>query len=496
MIDVISARKRILEIAIHGNLVPNMNDESSQESVSNNIETRAKLVKQKLTKEPKVKPMITEGTFDIPNSWIWVSLGDLCILLSRGKSPKYSDNEKYPVFAQKCNQPNGLALEKALFLDETTLEKWPEYFRLRDKDIVINSTGTGTVGRVGFYVSEALSSKYPFIVPDSHVTVVRVGENIMPEYVFYALRSTSIQKIMFNQFRGSTNQKEFYIDSVYSIPIPLPPLAEQKRIVERVEEIFRLLDTIDEAQEKYSADAESLKAKLITAGIQGRLTEQLPSDGSAEELYQQIQAEKQKLIKEGKIKKEKPLPPVSPEEVPFEIPENWKWVRLNEIVSFIGGYAYKSSDFIEKSNNQVLRLGNVKNDEIRLSMKPVYINDELANDTIAFRCRINDILITMTGTRFKRDYFFSVRILSETPSLYINQRVGCLRAFESSMAHWLTWVLKSNPILSDVFQYETGSANQGNLGSENILKVKVPLPPLAEQKRIAEVLERVVGVLG
>ena len=99
--------------------------------------------------------------------------------------------------------------------------------------------------------------------------------------------------------------------------IPLPPLAEQKRIVERVEEIFRLLDTIDEAQEKYSADAESLKAKLITAGIQGKLTEQLDSDGTAEELYQQIQAEKQKLIKEGKLKKEKPLPPVSPEEVPF-----------------------------------------------------------------------------------------------------------------------------------------------------------------------------------
>lgn len=278
-----------------------------------------------------------------------------------------------------------------------------------------------------------------------------------------------------------------------SYPFPLPPLAEQKRIVERVEEIFRLLDTIDKAQEKYSADSQILKAKLITAGIQGKLTKQLESDGTAHELYQQIQEEKQKLIKEGKLKKEKPLPPISPDEIPFEIPQNWMWVRLSEIVSFIGGYAYKSSDFIEKSDNQVLRLGNVKNDELRLSMKPVYINDELANDTIAFKCRINDILITMTGTRFKRDYFFSVRILSDTPSLYINQRVGCLRAFESSMAPWLTWTLKSNPILSDVFQYETGSANQGNLGSENILKVKVPLPPLAEQKRIADVLERVLG---
>lgn len=123
---------------------------------------------------------------------------------------------------------------------------------------------------------------------------------------------------------------------VHSLIVPLLPLAEQKRIVERVEEIFRLLDTIDEAQEKYSADVESLRSKLITAGIQGRLTQQLDTDGTAEELYQQIQAEKQKLIKEGKLKKEKPLPPISPEEIPFEIPENWMWVRLQEIVTLLG----------------------------------------------------------------------------------------------------------------------------------------------------------------
>ena len=483
MIDVISARKRILEIAIHGNLVPNMNDESSQESVSNNIETRAKLVKQKLTKEPKVKPMITEGTFDIPNSWIWVSLGDLCILLSRGKSPKYSDNEKYPVFAQKCNQPNGLALEKALFLDETTLEKWPEYFRLRDKDIVINSTGTGTVGRVGFYVSEALSSKYPFIVPDSHVTVVRVGENIMPEYVFYALRSTSIQKIMFNQFRGSTNQKEFYIDSVYSIPIPLPPLAEQKRIVERVEEIFRLLDTIDEAHEKYSADSQILKAKLITAGIQGKLTEQLPSDGSAQELYQQIQAEKQKLIKEGKLKKEKPLPPVSPEEVPFEIPENWMWVHLGEIFQHNTGKALNSAN----TDGQLLEYittSNVYWDRFELdSLKQMHFTEsEIEKCTVTK----GDLLICEGGDIGRSaiwNFDFEMRIQN-----HLHRLRGYIPDICQKYYYYLMWLYKNTGMING-----RGIGLQG-FSSKRVHELVVPLPPLAEQKRIADVLERVLGV--
>ena len=491
MIDVISARKRILEIAIHGNLVPNTNDESSQESVSNNIETRAKLVKQKLTKEPKVKPMITEGTFDIPNSWIWVPLGDLCILLSRGKSPKYSDNEKYPVFAQKCNQPNGLALEKALFLDETTLEKWPEYFRLRDKDIVINSTGTGTVGRVGFYVSEALSSKYPFIVPDSHVTVVRVGENIMPEYVFYALRSTSIQKIMFNQFRGSTNQKEFYIDSVYSIPIPLPPLAEQKRIVERVEEIFRLLDTIDQAQEKYSADSQILKAKLITAGIQGKLTKQLPSDGSAQELYQQIQAEKSEILKQRQGRKDNSIKPIE-EDVPFEIPENWKWIRFGETGFFKKGpfgSSLTKSMFVPKGNNAIKvyeQQHAIKKDH---TLGTYYITKEYFDESMkGFEVLADDIIISCAGT------------IGETFIMPDNIEKGII-----NQALMRVTVVPS--INKDFFLYYFNSqlkksAKDGN-GSAitnippfDVLKnLYFPLPPLAEQKRIADVLERALGAI-
>ena len=139
-----------------------------------------------------------------------------------------------------------------------------------------------------------------------------------------------------------------------------------------------------------------------------------------------------------------------------------------------------------------MRLGNVKPDELKLSVKPVFISDTLAEATTAFRCKTDDILLTMTGTRKKRDYFFTVRILCEEPPLFINQRVGCLRAYVASMSHWLTWILKSETVLSQVFQYETGTANQGNLGAENIMKTIIPLPPLAEQHRIVAKIEEIM----
>ena len=179
------------------------------------------------------------------------------------------------------------------------------------------------------------------------------------------------------------------------------------------------------------------------------------------------------------------------EEVPFEIPQGWEWCRLRDIIIFIGGYAYDSHSFLEKSEYQVLRLGNIKNDTINKSVNPVFIDEILAQDTVRFRCLKNDILVTMTGTRKKRDYFYTVLIDTDHSNMYFNQRVGCLRAIYSPIALWLNKVLKAETILHQVFQYETGTANQGNLGASNIMNTLIPLPPVTEQFRIVKKLEEV-----
>ena len=179
------------------------------------------------------------------------------------------------------------------------------------------------------------------------------------------------------------------------------------------------------------------------------------------------------------------------EEIPFEIPQGWEWCRLHDIIIFIGGYAYDSHSFLEKSEYQVLRLGNIKNDAINKSVNPVFIDEILAQDTVRFRCLKNDILVTMTGTRKKRDYFYTVLIDTDHSNMYFNQRVGCLRAIYSPIALWLNKVLKAESILHQVFQYETGTANQGNLGATNIMNTLIPLPPVTEQFRIVRRLEEV-----
>ena len=240
-------------------------------------------------------------------------------------------------------------------------------------------------------------------------------------------------------------------------------------------------------------NAQQLKNAILQEAIEGRLVPQDPNDEPASALLARIRKEKERLVKEGKLKKKDlEVKPISEDEIPFEIPESWEWVRLKDIVVFLGGYAYDSTSFISSSNNQVLRLGNVKNDDILLKINPVFIDDKLAQDTEKYKCKENDILITMTGTRKKRDYFFSVLVNRSHHNLFINQRVGCLRSIDVNIAKWLIVALKAESILTDVFQYETGTANQGNLGAENILKTKIPLPPLAEQHRIVAKIEELL----
>ena len=220
-----------------------------------------------------------------------------------------------------------------------------------------------------------------------------------------------------------------------------------------------------------------------------------PSDPkTGAELLEQIKAEKARLIAEGKLKKDKPIEPITEDEKPFDIPENWCWCRLGEVISFVGGYAFKSSDFIKKSDNQVIRLGNVKNNLLLIDQKQVFVNDEIAKNAESFKILPNDILVSMTGTRGKGDYFFTVHIDKTflKRSLYINQRVGCLRSLNELNSKWLCLILQSNFMRTSIFEHETGTANQGNIGSEDIKNMLLPLPPLAEQKAIVAKIEELL----
>ncbi|MGI6816803.1 restriction endonuclease subunit S, partial [Bacteroides sp. KG122] len=229
-------KSKILDLAIHGKLVP-------QDS---NDEPAIELLK-------RINPDFTpcdngHYPFDVPNEWKWCKMNDLCSFLSRGKSPKYSEDDKtYPVFAQKCNlKEGGISLEQAKFLDPSTINKWDSKYKLQTGDVLVNSTGTGTVGRTRLF-DESCLGKYPFVVPDSHVSVVRTYEEINSEYVFAYMSSQLIQQYIEDNLAGSTNQKELYIGVLENLYFPLPPIKEQQRIVQKIEKLFSILDNIQNA---------------------------------------------------------------------------------------------------------------------------------------------------------------------------------------------------------------------------------------------------------
>lgn len=244
-----------------------------------------------------------------------------------------------------------------------------------------------------------------------------------------------------------------------------------------------------------------LKQSILQEAIQGKLTAewraqrhtQEPPIEPASELLKRIKAEKAQLIKDKKIKKEKPLPPITAAEIPFELPDGWVWCRLGEINNiFLGGAAFSSSRFISNSNIQVIRISNVKNDELNTYKNPVYIDDKNANENLRNELMKGDILITMTGTREKRDYCFTVELTSnhfENKRLFLNQRVGCFRINKTLDTTFTALALKSQSLLEPVFESSTGSANQANISKNALLNIVFPLPPIEEQKAIIKKVE-------
>ena len=254
-------RKSILQEAIQGKLVPQIAKEGTAQELLGQI----KAEKQKLVKESKLKKsalndsVIFRGddnkyceksgedticiddeiSFDIPVNWAWVRLDDICSFIHRGKSPKYSLIKKYPVVAQKCNQWSGFSIEKAKFIEPQSISSYKEEYILQDEDLMWNSTGLGTLGRMAIYYKRL--NPYELAVADSHVTVIRpYKQYVVSEYLYYYFASNTVQSVIEDKSDGSTKQKELSTKTVKSYLVPLPPIEEQKRIVEKVKELTQL----------------------------------------------------------------------------------------------------------------------------------------------------------------------------------------------------------------------------------------------------------------
>ena len=255
-------KKSVLQEAIQGKLVPQIAEEGTAQELLEQI----KAEKQKLVKEGKLKKsalndsVIYRGDdnkyweksedgavcideeipFEIPSNWAWVRLDDICSFIHRGKSPKYSPIKKYPVVAQKCNQWDGFSIEKAKFIDPQSISLYNDECFLQDRDLMWNSTGLGTLGRMAIYYT--ILNPYELAVADSHVTVIRPYKtHIVSEYLYYYFASNTVQSVIEDKSDGSTKQKELATKTVKAYLVPIPPFAEQQRIVQKIKSVTSIM---------------------------------------------------------------------------------------------------------------------------------------------------------------------------------------------------------------------------------------------------------------
>ena len=264
---IVSAKSKILDLAIRGKLVAQDPDDEPASVLLERIRAeKEELINQGKIKRDKKESFIFRGDdnsyyekigdearcideeipFEIPDTWEWVRLENCCCKeIRRGKSPKYIEQSETLVFAQKCNTKyNGIDIGLALYLDESTLNKYPEDEYIQDGDIIINSTGTGTLGRVGFYRSTANRNNIP-IVPDSHVTVIRSYRELHAFYLYAFMKAN--QSELEKKGEGSTNQKELKPLTLKELYVPIPPYEEQLRIAVSINNAFSLISKLEKS---------------------------------------------------------------------------------------------------------------------------------------------------------------------------------------------------------------------------------------------------------
>ena len=477
MIDTQAIRNKILDLAMRGQLTEQLPEDGTAEELYQQIQAeKQKLIRAGKIKKEKPLPEITEKDtpFNIPKSWNYVKLQDISSVISKGTTPrggKVSYSEKGIGFlrAENLMGYDGINTSKLRYVDEQTHCGFLKRSILEAGDILVSIAGT--LGKTGLVREEYLP-----LNTNQAIAFVRVvnRESVELRFIVYAINSTNIQKALLNK-KVDMAIPNLSLNNISNIVIPFPPLAEQKRIVEKIDQAFSVLDTIDELQKQYADNLTKLKAKLIDAAIQGKLTEQLAEDGTAEELYQQIQAKKQALINSGKIKKEKPLPEVTADEISLDIPENWKSCRLGTIITLVSGTDYKPEEYNAEMRGTPYITG-----ASNLLPEGVLIN----RWTETPRCIANDgdVLLVCKGSGYGKV------AMCDVEEAHIARQIMAIKKTDLLDMRYILYFLAAN------FSYLKGKG-QGlipGVDRKSVLGMIFPLPPLAEQKRIVQKIDELL----
>jgi type I restriction enzyme, S subunit len=343
---------------------------------------------------------------------------------------------------------------------------------------------------------------------NNHAHVLRARNGIPNAYIKYYLDIVDYHKFVSGTTRLKLNQS-----AMRQIPVPIAPPDQQQLIVAEIERQFSRLDEAVAALKRIQANLKRYKASVLKVAVEGKLTEQWrkehPDVEPASELLKRILAERKKIWEEDYVKKyiaahghapkddlwkKKYKEPITPDTANLpELPKGWVWSTLESITIALGGYAFESKKF-EDSGYQIVKMANIKMGKIDLSQHPSFIAD-LKTDVIKkYSLAPGDVLVTLTGTRKKRDYGY-IAVVKYKANLLLNQRIARLRPFNGLLPKYLEIAMQSEAYKNRFFSYETGNVGQGNVGMSAITKEPILLPPLLEQQAIVDEIERRLSVV-
>jgi len=510
-------RELILELAVRGKLVPqDPNDEPASELLKRIAAEKEALVKAGKLKKQKPLPPITdeEKPFELPIGWSFSKLQNLVLILGDGLhgTPVYDSNGEY-YFVNGNNLNNGVVIIKpeTKKLNETEFQKFKKELNERTVFVSIN----GTIGNVAFYNAEP-------IVLGKSACYFNLAEEISKNFIKLVIQSPYFHRYASENVTGSTI-KNLGLAAINNMPIALPPAVEQDRIVAKVGELMALCDQLEQqsyqqleahnqlvdallatltqsqnADElasnwqrlaayfdtlfttEYSIDA--LKQTILQLAVMGKLVKQDPNDEPASELLKRIAAEKDALVKAGKIKKQKPLPPISDDEKPFELPDGWEWCRLENLTQLITkgsspkwqGVSYTDNPddvlFVTSENVGAFQLLLDKKKYVEFKFNEVEPRSILEK---------GDFLMNIVGASIGRTAVYCQDDLAN-----INQAVCLLRSFpEQILSNYLLMFFNSPICVSYMYDKQVDNA-RANLSMGNIAKFVIPIPPKSEQERI------------
>lgn len=500
-------RELILELAVRGKLVSqDPNDEPASELLKRIADEKAELVKQGKIKKQKPLPEISEDEkpFELPEGWEWTRLGDI-VKVSSGDGLTSSQMEvsgDIPVYGG--NGING----------------YHDSFNVSKRTLVI--------GRVGFYCGSIHVTPSRAWVTDNAFKTEFSEENLYLDFLRVLLTITNLK-----ENENATAQPVISGKKIYPIVVAIPPYQEQRSIVKKVEELMflceqleqqsltsldahqqlveTLLSTLTDSQnaeelaENWArisqhfntlftteASIDALKQTILQLAVMGKLVPQDPNDEPASELLKRIEQGKAQLVKEGKIKKQKPLPPISDDEKPFELPEGWEWCRLETITELItkgSSPKWQGVSYTDNPNDVLfITSENVGSFKILLDSEK-YVEkkfNEIEPRSILTR---NDILMNIVGASIGRTAIFNMN-----RNANINQAVCLIRVINNSMLlSYLLNFFNSDICLSYMFDKQVDNA-RANLSMGNIAKFVLPIPPLNEQKRIVEHIDNLMSI--